>query len=270
MAGGKRYLNVLFVPHSRSRVVSKRVSYRVLKGLGAISLLLLGGVVYLAYNYGHVYLRALKVEVLERRNLELEGEHKKIRRLERELAFLEEESSKVKSMLGIEKAPKMVDLSALLVTAPEESAFGGREFPPSRVPSSPEMDTLFREQDRLLRAIPSLWPVKGWVTRTYSPSHPALDIAAPVGAPILAPADGVISFSGWADDLGNLMKVDHGEGFATVYGHCSRILGRTGELVRRGEVIGFVGSTGKSTAPHLHYEVQVDGRPVNPQGYLLW
>lgn len=270
MAGGKRFLNILFVPHSRSRVVSKRVSYRVLKGLSAISLLLLGGVVYLAYNYGKVYLRALRVEVLERRNVELEGQHKKIRRLERELALLKEESSKVKSMLGIEKAPKMVDLSAVLATGPEETAMGGEEPPPSRVPSSPEMDTLFREQDRLLRAIPSLWPVKGWVTRVYSSSHPALDIAAPLGAPILAPANGVISFSGWVNDLGNLMKVDHGEGFVTVYGHCSRILGRTGDLVRRGEVIGFVGSSGRSTAPHLHYEVQVDGRPVDPRGYLFW
>lgn len=270
MAGGRRFLNILFIPHSRSRVVSRRISYRGLKALGVLSVLFLVLVIYLAFHYGQVYFKALRVELLEKRNSELEAEHKKIERLERELILLKEESAKVKSMLGIEEAPPMADLSTLLASVPEDTGVGGEEPSPSSVRRSPEMASVFREQDRLLRAIPSLWPVKGWVSQTYSPSHPALDIAAPLGAPVLAPADGIISFSGWADDLGNLMKIDHGEGFCTVYGHCSRILVSVGDAVRRGEVVGFVGSTGQSTAPHLHYEVRVDGRTVNPQGYLFW
>lgn len=270
MSGGRRFLNILFIPHSRSKVVSRRISYRGLKALGLVSVLCLALVIYLAFNYGRVYLRGLKVELLEKRNAELEAEHKKIRRLERELALLKEESAKVKFMLGIEEAPPMADLSVLLASEAEDTGVGGEEPSPPSVRRSPEMASVFREQDRLLRAIPSLWPVKGWISQTFSPSHPALDIAAPSGAPVLAPADGIISFSGWADDLGNLMKIDHGEGFCTVYGHCSRLLVDTGDVVRRGEVVGFVGSTGQSSAPHLHYEVHVDGRAVNPQGYLFW
>ncbi len=270
MAGSRRYLNILFIPHKRSRVVSKKISYRALTGLGVLCLFLLALFLFLALNYGKVYLRALKVELLARRNAELEAQHRRIGQLERELALLKRESSKVKSMLGIGESPQMVQLSSLMADESEETGVGGNETSPPAEGSSPEMAPLFREQDRRLRVIPSLWPVKGWVTQTYSLSHPGLDIAAPIGAPILAPADGVVSFCGWDEHFGNLMKMDHGEGFTTVYGHCSRVLVSVGAVVRRGDVVGFVGSTGKSTAPHLHYEVRVEGRPVDPQGYLFW
>jgi murein DD-endopeptidase MepM/ murein hydrolase activator NlpD len=94
--------------------------------------------------------------------------------------------------------------------------------------------------------------------------HKGLDIAAPSGAPIRAPMDGVVQMAGWAGGYGRFVKLRHAGGMATGFGHMSRIAVQNGEAVRRGEVIGYVGSTGLSTGPHLHYELWKNGVPTNP------
>lgn len=98
----------------------------------------------------------------------------------------------------------------------------------------------------------------------YSRMHQGVDFAAPTGTPIYAVTDGVVSYAGWHGGHGNFVKLQHSGGMGTGYGHMSRIAVRSGERVRRGEVIGFVGSTGLSTGPHLHYEVYRNGETVNP------
>ena len=90
-----------------------------------------------------------------------------------------------------------------------------------------------------------------------------------MGTPVLAPADGVVTYIGRKVDFGNIMSLDHGYGYLTRYGHNSKIIVRAGQQVRRGQVIAFVGNTGKSTGPHLHYEVLRNGVPVNPQDYII-
>jgi murein DD-endopeptidase MepM/ murein hydrolase activator NlpD len=95
-----------------------------------------------------------------------------------------------------------------------------------------------------------------------------LDIVADIGTPIIAPARGKVSFVGWQKGLGKLVTIDHGNGYETFYGHLSVILIQSREEVERGEIIGRVGNTGYSTGPHLHYEVHLKGRAVNPQSYL--
>ena len=94
--------------------------------------------------------------------------------------------------------------------------------------------------------------------------HYGIDISAPSGAPIRAAADGVVVFAGWRRAYGNTVIVDHGNGLATLYAHCSRILVSEGEVVKQGQVIALVGSTGLSTGPHLHFEVRRYGEPINP------
>lgn len=94
--------------------------------------------------------------------------------------------------------------------------------------------------------------------------HYGVDISAPSGTPIRAAADGVVVFAGWRRAYGNTVIVDHGNGLATLYAHCSRILVSEGEVVKQGQVIALVGSTGLSTGPHLHFEVRRDGEPINP------
>ena len=98
--------------------------------------------------------------------------------------------------------------------------------------------------------------------------HPGLDMAAPTGTPVYATADGVVSRAEPAGGYGNLVQLEHGKGLETRYGHLSQILVHDGQHVKRGDLIALVGSTGRSTGSHLHYEVRIDERPVNPMPFL--
>ncbi len=129
-------------------------------------------------------------------------------------------------------------------------------------------------------ATPSIWPVaEGWVTSSFgkriSPftgnlmMHNGLDIAGPRGTAVFAPAIGVVSRSEVDHDLGRMIAIEHGYGKTTWYGHLDKQVVKVGQSVERGDIIGFVGSTGRSTGPHLHYEVRVDGKPTNPARYIL-
>jgi len=141
-----------------------------------------------------------------------------------------------------------------------------------------EVRSYLDDRTSLLRASPSVWPVRGWVTSHYGwrhqPTagatrlHTGLDIAAPIGTPIIAPADGHVIFAGYHTAYGNLIVVDHGYGLTSKYAHTSRMLVAVGERVQRGDLIARVGNTGRSTGPHLHFEVIKDGVPMNPMRYL--
>jgi murein DD-endopeptidase MepM/ murein hydrolase activator NlpD len=99
--------------------------------------------------------------------------------------------------------------------------------------------------------------------------HNAVDISSAAGAPIRSPADGIVVKAEWANGYGQVVYISHGYGYSTRYGHLSKIGVRAGQRVKRGDVIGNVGSTGRSTGPHLHYEVRVNNNPVNPLEYIL-
>jgi murein DD-endopeptidase MepM/ murein hydrolase activator NlpD len=125
---------------------------------------------------------------------------------------------------------------------------------------------------------PSIWPVEGRLmggfgerTDPFSGEgamHTGVDISAPTGTPVRTTADGIVTFAGWFSGYGQLVVVDHGGGYETYYAHLSRFTVVDGQDVRRGEQVGAVGSTGRVTAPHLHYEVRIGGAPVNPHTYL--
>ena len=124
--------------------------------------------------------------------------------------------------------------------------------------------------------VPSIWPTAGTVSSPFglrwggSDFHPGIDIANDIGTPIRATADGVVSVAGWnSGGYGNMVDIDHGNGIMTRYGHASYVVVTPGQYVRRGQIIAYMGSTGYSTGPHLHYEVRVHGQAVDPSGYLL-
>ncbi len=137
------------------------------------------------------------------------------------------------------------------------------------------------QEDKLIyvSSTPSIWPVKGWVTSDFgyrrSPFtlardfHPGLDIAAQWGTPIVSSADGVVTMAGYKGGLGKVVIVDHGFGMTSIYGHTSKLLVKEGDHVKRGMRVALVGSTGHSTGPHLHYEIHMDGVPVDPMKYIL-
>jgi len=130
----------------------------------------------------------------------------------------------------------------------------------------------------LASATPSVWPVAGWLTSSYGSRrdpitkgadfHPGLDISADYGQPVLATGDATVAIAGPNGAYGNLVMLDHGFGIVTKYGHLSRFNVRGGEQVKRGDVIGYVGSTGRSTGSHLHYEIWMNGRLTNPMTLL--
>ncbi|MDR7451123.1 MAG: M23 family metallopeptidase [Armatimonadota bacterium] len=117
-----------------------------------------------------------------------------------------------------------------------------------------------------------VWPARGRLTSRFGwrrwRHHDGIDIAAPYGAPVTAARDGIVIYAGWYHAYGKAVILDHGSGLQTLYGHTSALLVRTGQRVEKGQLIARVGSTGRSTGPHLHFEVRINGRPVNPIKYL--
>lgn len=134
-------------------------------------------------------------------------------------------------------------------------------------------------REALAAATPSIWPTQGWLSAGYGMRsdpftgrpdfHPGLDISTDKGHPVYATAEGTVASASWAGDYGNLIVLDHGFGIATRYGHLSRFAVQPGRRVARGELIGYIGSTGRATGPHLHYEVTVNGRLINPLQLLF-
>ncbi|MCP4115039.1 MAG: peptidoglycan DD-metalloendopeptidase family protein [Desulfobacteraceae bacterium] len=142
-----------------------------------------------------------------------------------------------------------------------------------------ELLKYLNKKRNLLASTPSIRPVKGWVTSKFgyrsSPFtgrkefHSGLDIANRKGKKIIATANGRISYAGEKMLIGKMVKIDHGHGTVTKFGHLDKILVKKGASIKRGDVIGLMGNTGRSTGPHVHYEVRINGTPVNPEKYIL-
>lgn len=136
-----------------------------------------------------------------------------------------------------------------------------------------------RSKQDALDATPSIWPLEGWVSSPFgwrtSPFtgrreyHKGIDISCPKGTPIYAPAKGTINFTGMDGGYGRSIRIGHGANLSTRYAHLNRSAVKKGQVVTRGELIGYAGNTGRSTGPHLHYEVRLGGVPVSPLRYIL-
>ena len=142
-----------------------------------------------------------------------------------------------------------------------------------------ELQEYFDDQRSLLASTPSIWPTRGWVTSDFGTRidpytadrkmHQGMDIATPHGQPIYTPSDGTVVFVGTEGGYGKVLVVDHGYGVKTRYAHVSEIHVKLGQRVNRGDKVASVGNTGRSTGPHLHYEVRVNGIPENPRKFIL-
>jgi hypothetical protein len=140
-------------------------------------------------------------------------------------------------------------------------------------------DSLTKHHERYQR-IPSIMPTAGWLSSTFKRSrfhpilhvsrpHEGIDVSAPMGAPIVAPAAGVVTRLGREAGYGLVLEIDHGNGIKTMYAHCSRVMVRRGQRVKRGQEIAAVGNSGLSTGPHLHYEIHINGKVVDPLTYVM-
>ncbi len=142
-----------------------------------------------------------------------------------------------------------------------------------------ELLAAFEKNGENLASIPAIWPTEGWISSGFgdrlspftgkSEFHKGLDISAPLGTPVHAPADGTVIMAENAANSGNSITIDHHGGLTTSYNHLKEFSVRQGQSVSKGDLIGYVGDTGQSTGPHLHYEVRLNGAPVNPMRYIL-
>lgn len=224
----------LAVPLWLARVIA------VLLGLGVL-VAMAGIVLALALSAG-----AARVAYLEERNRKLEVEMSRVGQLKRELAQLEEQSRRLAVMLGVDRTPPPVNWDS----APGDTA------------SLPEW---MKGQAWGSQPVPRFRPCDGGVlSRLFSLAHPGVDLAAVAGSPVRSSADGVVSARGADRTFGNYLLVAHAQGYESYYAHLQDWNVDRGDTVSAGQTIGWVGSTGKSTAPHLHFEVRKDGRRLDP------
>ncbi len=138
-----------------------------------------------------------------------------------------------------------------------------------------EQHRQIQQMESINASTPSIWPSTGDISSPFgmrwggSDFHPGIDIADDYGTPIVATADGIVTTAGWnSGGYGNMVDIDHGNGYMTRYGHAQQVVVSAGDHVKRGQVIAYMGSTGFSTGPHVHYEIRVNGQLVNPSGYI--
>lgn len=246
---GKRQVSFLVTTNYDGR------SYRGALSLGTVRLIiavaaLLVALVVLALALGWAGLhRSARLSYLELRNQQLEAEFLKVAELRQRLDRLEELERRYAEMLGVQLTPPPVDWSA--VPADPDAGDGTA---PDAWGSAP---------------VPSVRPVEEFViSRRFSRDHPGVDLAARAGTPVRASADGVVAEASEDSIFGNYLRLTHPGGFETFYGHLRERQAAAGDSVRAGQPIGTVGSTGRSTAPHLHFEVRRHGEPLNPAELL--
>lgn len=263
-----KHVSVIIVPHDNSKTYNLRFSYRLLITFSVLVLVLLGSLAVFIIKHGSVVVAAERAALLSRENERLKSQVAQIDSLKLELLNLHAMSIQIKGMLGIQLSEDDSLLVANLSADANSPAIAPEEMGDAVGPA---------EQKKILDALPSMWPVKGYVTREFritggekNPDyHPGMDIAADRNTPVRAAAEGIVETSRYDETYGWVVEIDHGYGIHTLYGHNARNLVSVGDRVTRGKTIAFVGSTGKSTAPHLHFEVRKNGVSVDPREYLL-
>lgn len=276
------------------------ISKRVAAALASVFSLVCIGFSFFVYEYVNLNVRMLELKHLRREAGAQSALAEKIRQLEGEISKVRELDQRVRVAIGLDKAEvssavlaqggadsetrnalrdamaqrtgRLMDwVMGDLTTLAQEIA--------SREQSLRELQTQLDKKTAVLAATPTILPTKGLVTAGYgyrkSPFtgkrefHEGMDIAALPGTPVVATADGIVRFAGPAASYGNVVFIDHGHGFATAYGHNSTIRVHARQRVRRGEIIAYVGNTGRTTGPHVHYEVHLDGVASNPMKYAV-
>ena len=234
--------------------IRKRLFFLVLSLFLALVLL----VVITTIFYSSLYKEVLRARFLKMENARLKKENAKVVELARRLEELEKFRKRVSEMLGLQYSPPPPDIGLALK---EEVK---REGEPRRPVFPDTAEKAVEERLPPDEYIPSGMPVKGVVSRTFSRDHPGIDIVAPLGSPVIATASGIVLKASYSERFGNQVLIDHNGQYRTLYGHLDRIFVKPGDKVKKGEIIGSVGTSGLSTGPHLHYEVFLKNARIDP------
>jgi murein DD-endopeptidase MepM/ murein hydrolase activator NlpD len=287
------FYTLIVVPHAKARFrkfqVSVRLTKWVLGALGVLAVALVGILVH----YTWISVQVGEIKRLRSENLALATKARAYEenagRLQARVLTLQGMVTKLGLMAGLEESlPEagvggVGGLSRLETTSPRldmNASLEGMDTAVSALTEkSAQLQSFFQDQRQMLASTPSIWPVRGYLSEGFGNRkdpftgmpdfHPGIDISTPRGTKVVAPADGVVVFTGKKGGYGNAIVIDHGYGIVTRYAHLDGFNVRPGQRVRRGDVIGFVGNTGRSTAPHLHYEVWVNDQTRNPVQFII-
>ena len=279
MAREDRFYAFIIAHTSRSRARVQRIRVEKRSVTIFCALLLLLGVALFYGLYGLTQQAAhLRIEFENQRlRAENERQRQELEKLNNRVEKVEDTSRKLAEKSGVVEAGVTLPGTGGPSLPLDEMAYATLASKMSRL----EED--MRAHEAILRErgyTPTVWPVEGTLEGGFGGRrnpfggggyefHSGQDIEAPPGAPVVAGASGRVSFVGWQNGYGQLVVVDHGGGLTTRYGHLSSIDVQVDQTVSRGQLVGKVGSTGRSTGPHLHYEVRINDQPVNPLQYLL-
>jgi murein DD-endopeptidase MepM/ murein hydrolase activator NlpD len=303
----KHFYTLLIIPHKKKdsvkRFLATPLHFRLTGIFSAVFLCFFG---YCAFDYLSIKLEQMELANLRQmastQQEQIDTLQEKISFFERKLADLRQVDEKIRTMASELTGTKRGKAAAKdKIRAREQLRGVGGPMPvdeagpdklnnlnhhmdqllqdaTARERSLAELQEYLRAQRSLATVTPSIWPVTGWVTSEFGRRtnpfggrgefHAALDIATKLGAPIQAPADGIVANVEKRPDMGLMIQVEHGRGIQTLYAHLFRAAVSRGQVVKRGDVIGYVGNSGRSTGAHLHYAVSLNSVYVNPRKYL--
>ena len=291
-----RRWTVMVVPHGSDSPRSFSVSERAVRAaayvgtaLGLMAIIGLGTAIATTGRYISGAIRPTEANAMSSRPRDLDEVAKRVASLRDTLNIIRKREAQIRLLAGL---PSTDSAAATNMVADGETADST-----TRGPIHADVETLIQRADLLsarfaavtdslernaqrFASVPSIMPTPGWLTSQFSRNrahpllhisrpHEGIDVAAPMGAPIIAPASGLVTKVAYENGYGNTLEIDHGNGIVTRYAHCSRIDVRSGQRVTRGQRIAAVGSTGLATGPHLHYEIHINGKVVNPLTYVL-
>jgi len=292
----RKSFTLILVPNAKSKLRRFTFSSRSLSiagGVCAVVLLATGIFLYrsmmIAWQVSE--LEAMRLENAQLRQANLDY-HKSVEMLKGKINSLREYTKKLNTIAGISdpSAITMVGMGGIggfaepaatgAMSRPLSSELGVLKTEARQIEKQMQSLTqFFTNQSLILASTPSIWPTTGYLSCGYgwrldpltrqNDFHHGLDISSPIGQPVVATAAGVVVFAGPKSGYGNVLVIDHDFGYQTRYGHLSGFAVKPGKKIERGQVVAYVGNTGKSTGPHLHYEVLVHNQPVNPIEFIL-
>ncbi|MDA8126085.1 MAG: M23 family metallopeptidase [Deltaproteobacteria bacterium] len=298
----KDFYTLLILPKKSSSAKKICLSGALIKGVSIFLTVVLISLMYFSYDYIHIrreqrQLAQLKQQTVEQKK-QIEGLMGRVNQFAAKMEELKQFDKKIRVMANMDKSrdkeqwlgiggPVSAEnrLNAQLAADDKALIAGvGKQVDrllaeaDSREQSFTDLLVFLKKKQSIMAVTPSVWPVMGWVTSEFGwrldpfsserEFHKGLDISTKLGRPIVAPADGIVAEVSYQSDVGQMIRIDHGRGISTLYAHLSKATVKPGTALKRGDRIGNVGNTGRSTGAHLHYAVILNGVLVNPRKYL--
>jgi murein DD-endopeptidase MepM/ murein hydrolase activator NlpD len=299
----KEYFSILVFGHKTSKTRHVRVHKKTFKVIFYLFIFAFLSTAFFFCDYIQLRKKAFELaqlrQVKETQESQIQVFSSRIEDLEKQLSKLKDFDKKIRIIANLEKEQETASLMGMGGPSPSdirEKLQSGKDErgliqqmktdierlqseAMSREESLSELEKLLKTKKEMLVHTPSIWPTMGWVTSGFgfrtdpftglTQMHEGLDVSNRAGTSVTAPADGIISDTGSDSVHGKFVAISHGFGMITSYYHLSKVLVRVGQKAKRGDKVGEVGMTGKATGPHLHYEVKLNGIPVNPMRYIL-